>query len=458
MNFNHLLIRLVFRLSVLRLCTVCLYTLRLYTLRLCTLRLYTLRLYTLRLYTLRLCAVLLSGICLVEAADADIKLPKIFSDHMVLQRGETIQIWGEADGEETLTVLLAGTETAVVVSGGKWKAELPCPEEHGPFDLEIRGAESQLVLRNVLVGEVWLCSGQSNMQWPLSKARLGEQYAAKASNDRIRFFKVPQQAIDKPLTDFEKAAAWEECQESSALEFSAVAYYFGMLLQAELDCPVGLIQSAWGGTPAEAWTSRDALAGEPALEPLLNHWDSRTDNTQNPRRPANLFNGMISPLGTIRFRGVIWYQGEANVGRGDQYATLFPLMIRDWRSEFGGREFPFLFAGLAPFEYDRNRLTETDLPEVWDAQVRTLERVPNTGMAVITDLGNVKDIHPRNKLDVSRRLVKLAKVLAYGAEDDAMSGPIVAGAGATERDAVILEFRFTGTGLKSADGEVVEVF
>ncbi len=386
---------------------------------------------------------------------ADISLPKIFSDHMVLQDADTILIWGKSDGQEELNVKLGESSAKVVADAeGAWTAKLARPKGNGPFELEVAGKTSKVVLTDVMIGQVWLCSGQSNMEWSLKQSENPDEEIKGSTNGKIRLFKIQRHAIDHPLSDFEKKVSWELCDPKSSTGFSAVAYYFGKKLQKELKCPVGLIQSAWGGTPAESWADRKDMEAVGALKPLLEHWDGRTKDIQSPHRPANLYNGMIAPLAPYRFRGAIWYQGESNVGRGSQYATLFPTMIQSWRKKFQNDDFPFYFVNLAPYRYSRSQ--PDALPEVWDAQNRTLS-LKNTGMVVISDIGNTADIHPRNKKGVGERLALWALARDYGKKDIVYSGPFFEKM-EIENDKIRIRFKHVGSGLVSKDGKELNEF
>ncbi len=385
---------------------------------------------------------------------ADISLPKVFSDHMVLQDAKQITIWGKADAGESLEISLGESSTKLTADDqGNWAAKLDRPKGDGPFVLTIAGKTSKVVLSDILIGQVWLCSGQSNMAWTLSQSADPKKEIENSTNKQIRLFQVPKEAIDKPQQDILKEAKWVECRPDNSKSFSAVAYYFGKKLQAELKCPIGLVQSAWGGTPVESWASREALSKIGSLKPLLEHWDGRTEQLKNPHRPGNLYNGMIAPLVRFRFAGAIWYQGESNVGRGDQYATIFPAMINCWRKSFDHAELPFYFVNLAPFRY--NRVEADALPEVWDAQLKTL-KLKNTGMAVITDIGNVKNIHPGNKKDVGERLALWALAKNYDKKNIVYSGPLFKQA---EIEGSKIRVRFTyAKGLKSRDGKKLTDF
>ena len=249
------------------------------------------------------------------------------------------------------------------------------------------------------------------------------------------------------------------CSPKTVAERTAVGYFFGRELFQSLDSPVGLIETNWGGTASEAWTSRKALESAPAAKPILQGWDKAVaadaGKRQARNRPANLYNAMISPLLPYAVRGAIWYQGEANVSRAHQYQTIFPLMIRDWREAWGLPNMHFGFVQLAPCRY------ESDDPvccaELWEAQLLTLKNVPNTGMAVTTDIGNIRDIHPKNKQDVGKRLGLWARATVYGQRELVYSGPIYKSM-AVEGDKIRLAFDHVGGGLSTRDGKAPSDF
>jgi len=393
---------------------------------------------------------------------ADIRLPKIFSDKMVLQHGDSVTIWGTADANEQLTVTIGESSAKTVADeSGRWKISIAPPAVGGPYELAVAGAESRVVFNDVAVGEVWICSGQSNMQWSMQQSlhfdnkEARDAYFAEINNPNIRLFTVPANAVEDQASDFTEAVAWEECRGESASEFSATAYFFAIALQKYdrlKDVPIGLIDSSWGGTPVEAWTSMDAMSAHESLSPLLKHWEENPDN-RSPSRPSTLFNGMIAPLIPYSVRGAIWYQGESNVGRARQYQTIFESMIQDWRSRFGQGDIPFYYVQLAPFRYDKDPQA---LAELWDAQRKSL-RIPNTGMIGCSDIGDLKDIHPKNKEVVGQRLARLAMVDTYGQADLVATGPIYSGMGFSEdKTKIIVEFA-NAEGLKSG-GESLEGF
>ncbi len=367
-----------------------------------------------------------------DVLQADISLAKIFSDHMVLQRNSTVKVWGTADPGDKLVLKFNDTTTNPTVDpGGRWSTVIKTPDAGGPYVLEVstEAGEPKIVINDVMVGEVWICSGQSNMNWPVSKSLNADTEIEMAkAYPEIRLFTVEPYASASPTSDFNKTSPWDCCSQESVRGFSATAYFFARELSKRLDMPIGLIHVSWGGTRCEAWTSRPAMDAVEELAPLLRQWDENDDPTSR-HRPSNLYNGMIAPLTGFSFRGVIWYQGEANVGRGWQYGTLFPTMIDNWRKDLGkGKKFPFYFVQLAPFRY--NGKSPQALPEVWDAQLKTFNQVENTGIVVTTDIGDPADIHPKNKQEVGRRLALWALKSTYDSELDEekkvkqCSGPI----------------------------------
>lgn len=412
---------------------------------------------------------------------ADIKLPALIGDSMVLQSGTPVRIWGKADPGERVTVKFQ-SETASAVAGpdGKWTVYLKPMRPGGPFDMTISG-KNTITLRDVLIGEVWVGSGQSNMQWALSQAKDAEQEVAQANYPRIRLFNVKRVVADTPADDVE--GSWQVCTPDSAKGTSAVGYFFSRHLHQKLNVPVGFIHSSWGGTPAQSWTSKPALESEPALKFILEDWQKTLENypaakerydkqvaawkeaaakakaagqtpPQAPRppagpghqnTPAGLYNAMIAPLTPYAIRGAIWYQGESNANERHAFAyrRLFRLMIEDWRRAWGQGSFPFLFVQLANFK------ANPWWPLLRESQNDALE-LRNTGMAVIIDIGESKDIHPRNKQDVGLRLGLAARAIAYG-EKLVYSGPMYRQM-TTEGNRVRLWFDFVGSGLEARGG------
>jgi sialate O-acetylesterase len=295
----------------------------------------------------------------------------------------------------------------------------------------------------VLVGEVWLCSGQSNMGMTVNRCNNADQEIAAAKYPNIRLFTVGRNPAPEPVDDVE--GAWAACSPATVADFSAAAYFFGRKLHEELGVAVGLVNTSWGGSLCEAWTSREALDGDADFQPILKRSAKFKPGEKN--QAAVLYNGMIAPIVPLGIRGAIWYQGESNVSRAEQYTKLFPTMIADWRKRWGQGDFPVLFVQLAPFVY--KNADPKCLAELWEAQAKTLA-VANTGMAVTTDVGDLKDIHPKNKQEVGRRLALWALAKTYG-KDQVYSGPLYKEM-KIEGDKIRLSFDHLGGGLVAKDG------
>lgn len=384
-------------------------------------------------------------------ARADVKLPAVFGDHMVLQQKAPLKFWGSAEPGEEVTVS-AGDRSASAKAGddGKWRVELqPLEAGSAPLQVIVKG-KNEIVLKDVLVGEVWVCSGQSNMEWSVRASDNPEEEIAKADHPQIRLFQVAHQISDKPQEN--ATGQWQTCSPQTVPNFTAVGYFFGRKLQEELGAPVGLIQSAWGGTIAEAWTSKPTLESDEDFAEILKR--AATFNPQNPNQASVLWNGMLAPIVPFTIRGAIWYQGESNVSRAEQYAELFPAMITDWRKNWGQGDFPFYFVELAPFRY--GNMDPRAMAELRESQMAAF-KLPNTGMAATVDIGNVKDIHPKNKQEVGRRLALNALALTYGKDDLVYSGPIFEKA-EKDGDKMRVSFKHVGGGLTTRDGQAPRDF
>jgi len=394
-------------------------------------------------------------VLLTPAVRADITLPALLTDHLVLQQQTTVALWGWAAPGEVVTVTAGWQPQPVKTTAdaqGNWLVRVPTTKAGGPYSLTIQG-RNQLVIHDVLLGEVWLCSGQSNMNFPVAKGsskwmtgvRNEAEVVPKATYPAIRMFTVAQKVADEPQRDVQ--GSWVVCSPQTVGAFSAVAYFFGQEIHAKLGVPVGLIHSSWGGTPAESWTRQDVLAQNPELSPILTRYELgltqrpayetalaawKAEKAANPaskapkpaeplsatsnKSPYKLYNGMIRGLEPYTLRGVIWYQGESNAERAWQYRTLLPALIASWRQDWQQPALPFYFVQIAPHKGQN--------PEIREAQLLTMQQVPYTGMVVTTDVGDSLDIHPRNKQTVGHRLALWALSHDYGQKKLAYSGPI----------------------------------
>lgn len=427
------------------------------------------------------------------AALADIKLPAIIGDNMVLQQGGKATIWGWADPDEEVMVGVSWHSMKWAVTAdkdGKWSFKMNPPKVGGPYEMTLTGKNS-ITIKNILVGEVWVASGQSNMQMSVQSSNNAEQEIAEANYPKIRLFYVKRTVADKPQSDCE--GSWVECSPETVPGFSAVAYFFGRYLHKELDVPVGMIHTSWGGTPAEAWTRREVLEEMPECAPILKRYADAVANYPkakeeyekklaewkeaaakakaegknpprrprepfgpgNPHAPAGLYNAMIAPLIPYGIAGVIWYQGESNAGRAYQYRTLFPNMIKNWRKDWGLGQFLFLFVQLANFMQTKPEPGDSAWAELREAQLMTLA-LPNTGMAVIIDIGEADNIHPKNKQDVGKRLALWALANTYG-KKLVYSGPIYKSM-KIDGNSIVLSFDHVGGGLVAKGGEELKGF
>ncbi len=379
-------------------------------------------------------------------ANSQVQLPSVINDNMVLQQQFDAPIWGWAKAGTKITIDPGWSDqnvTTVTDREGKWTAKVTTPEAGGPYTLSI----NEHTLENVMIGEVWVCSGQSNMQFVLTQSEKWQEEVKYANQPNIRLFYVARENADEPKKDI--YGKWVECDSTTAKSFSAVAYYFGKELYWNMQVPIGLIHVSWGGSSAQAWVNEQVLASAPSGQYYINTYESRKRNVnpgQVPRThqtPASLYNGMLKPLIPFGIRGAIWYQGESNRARPDIYDDLMELLIGDWRNEWGQGDFPFYFVQIAPFNY-----REPDMGAfVRDAQRKTL-RVPNTGMAVTMDIGNPKNIHPTNKRDVGHRLALWAMAKDYGKSKIVYSGPLYKSM-EIKGDKALISFDYVGGGLMS---------
>lgn len=444
----------------------------------------------------------LVGVLLPATSRAEVKTHPIFSPNMVLQRDQPITVWGTADPQEEVTVLLQiqsassgeiKSTNAFADAKGNWSVSLPAQPASKPGD-KVSLKINKTTLDNVLIGDVWLCSGQSNMEWRISQLPKDDQakkVAAAATHPTIRLFDVPNRPSAEPMADFPvsgNSGKWLECKPETAINFSAVGYFFGRKLNQELGVPIGLISSDWGGTPAEAWTNREFLNASPSLKHYTERFDAALKNfnpekakaandkaiatwkeavaqakkdgkpaprgprlQQNPGstpNPTTLYNGMIAPITKFPITGAIWYQGESNAGRAYEYRTLMPTMIQNWRKQWG-KEFPFFMVQLAPF---RGGASGVDYAELRDAQFHTTKELPKVGIAIITDVGDETDIHPQQKQPVGERLAQAALHTAYGKDVEPI-GPTFKEL-VIEGNKAVVRFNHLGGGLTVKGSEV----
>ncbi len=345
------------------------------------------------------------------AARADVRMPSIFGNHMVLQRDMRDKVWGKADAGEEIAVTIAGqTHMTKADDQGRWSVALDPMPAGGPHTLTVKG-NSTLTFEDVMIGEVWICSGQSNMQWDVAISNDADLEALSANYPNIRLISVPQVGTQEPKDDFD--GKWELCTPETVKSFSAVGYFFGRQLHQTLNVPIGLIDDAWGGSACEAWINKDVLGKDGKYEALLERWKGKEADKGN-QQPANIYNGVLKPTIGYGIRGVVWYQGETNAGRAYQYRDLFPLMIKSWRDEWGIGDFSFYYVQLADFLAEKPEPGDSAWAELREAQTMTMDKLPKTGQAVIIDIGEGRDIHPRNKQDVAKRLARWALAKDYG--------------------------------------------
>lgn len=378
----------------------------------------------------------MSMVLVCPLALADVSVPNVFSDSMVLQRDQPNAVWGKAEPGEAVTVSIGSQKHAATAGDdGAWRVTLEPMAVGEPLELVISG-KNEIRLTDILVGEVWICSGQSNMQWSVNGSTDYALEAASANYPEIRMINFPQVGVQEPVWTHD-SRKWMVCSPQSVGGFSAVGYFFARQLHQTLGVPVGMINNAWGGSACEAWINRETLAADEQFAPLMERWvanekrfeelNAKTNRSEDENkqlaglkrqmggnsRPGNIYNGVLKSHMGYGIRGAIWYQGESNAGRAYQYRELFPLMISSWREEWGQGDFPFYWVQLADFMGENSEPIDSAWAELREAQTMTMSKLPNTGQAVIIDIGEGKDIHPRNKVDVGMRLARWALANEY---------------------------------------------
>jgi sialate O-acetylesterase len=362
--------------------------------------------------------------------NAKIKLPALFSDNIILQQKSNAPMWGWADKNESISIKTSWDSKIYKTKAdnrGKWKVNLNTPTAGGPFTIEVSQGKETIVVKNVLIGEVWLCSGQSNMEMPLKgfsgqPVKNGNEIIVRSSNSNIRLITIPRATVLEPLEDFE--GKWETASPKSTANFSATAWYFGSLLQQVLNVPVGLIHVSYGGSSMEAWMNQEMLKDfESAKIPT-----KKEDLAKNPNRVATtLYNGMLSPVIGYGIKGCVWYQGESNYERASEYTALMKKMVSSWRTLWKQGDFPFYYAQIAPFNYaqfhPKDNLEKYNSAYLREAQLKASKEIPNSAMAVLMDIGEENNIHPVDKEKGGSRLGYLALAKTYGLEGFEFESP-----------------------------------
>jgi sialate O-acetylesterase len=430
-----------------------------------------------RFFCLRPAIIGTAALALLASASpshANITLTPLIADNMVFQREAPLRVWGKADpGEKVSVTLQAAKADATAGADGTWEVSLPPCKAGGPYTITITG-KNTLSIKNVLVGDVWLCAGQSNMQLSLQRASTGPQAIAASADPNLRLFKVGLAQPTAPADTVK--GSWMESGPTTTGAFSAVGYFFGRALRTAEKIPIGLIASNWGGTPAQAWTREAALTANPDLrsryvdtypankathDKLMADYavaleKAKAEGKKEPQKPygfwrySGLYNGMIAPLHKFPIRGVIWYQGESNSGDPSGYATLLPAMIQDWRTQWNAPKMPFLIVQLPPFGTKAgNGLAWAQMRE---NQTRIAQTLPNVGLVVTTDVGTQHDIHPTNKEPVGERLALQARKISYGETGLVAAGPTFKSL-RIEGTKAIVKFENIGDGLTMRGGQ-----
>lgn len=391
----------------------------------------------------------------LQSMKAEVKLPAIVSSNMVLQRNTTVELWGWADIKENITIEASWLKNAITIQAdnkGTWRIKVKTTNSKAPQIIKIQSETTNIKLENILFGEVWLCSGQSNMQQPLKgyegQPIFGSAMAiVKSNNPNLRLFTVDRVGSKTPLQDVEKYTSWQQASPESVLNFSAVAYFFGQQLQEILDVPVGLIHTSWGGSPVQAWISKDVMNDYQKV-----NLDELDITKKTNHIPTALFNAMINPLIQYTIKGALWYQGESNRMEPENYKKLFPAMVKDWRQRWGIGNFPFYYVQIAPYMYGNNNAFQTvdNSAFIRETQLQCLDLIPNSGIAITMDIGDDYSIHPPKKKEVADRLLFNALNQTYGYKTVDYAAPIFESQEIKD-GGIVLKFKNAGTGLYSYD-------
>lgn len=419
---------------------------------------------------------LVLGMNMQMQAAEKLAVAAVFTHHMVLQRDAKVMVWGNAANDGEITLVFNGQTLTTKAKNGEWMIRLAPMSFGGPYQMKISAGNETILLTDILLGDVWLVGGQSNMEFPLRRETHAAEEIPCANHPTIRYYKAPRKIY---ASQYIEPQQWTVCTPETAGEISAIAFYFARDIQRELNVPIGIVQTPFGGTTAEAWMSRSALVSNPDFKATVERYDSLVNNygkgeydslyndftqkmlvynqgskkgekptepmgEKNFRRPYTLFENMLKPLMPFSLKGILFYQGESNTARGHQYRTLFPAMISEWRKGFGQGNLPFLFVQLPKFE------TKTrEWAELREAQLLANQKIKNTGMVVAYDQGNPKDIHPTDKKTVAHRLTQLTLGKVYG-QKIIFQGPALKLA-KRNKNKLILTFHHVGSGLITSD-------
>lgn len=383
---------------------------------------------------------------------AKIKLPSIIASNMVLQRNTSVKIWGWATPGEKISIKASWISEILKITAsenGRWEIAIKTTLSKESQSIQLKSSESNINLENILFGEVWVCSGQSNMRMPLKgytgqPTFEGNLSVATSKNTNLRLFSITENGSPSPLDSVSNYKKWEIAAPETSKDFSAVAYFYGKQLQAILDVPVGLIMTSWGGTRIQPWMSKEAIA------PFLEVNEVKKDTTEKYKRiPSAIFNAMINPITSYTIRGAIWYQGETNRNEPKIYQKLLPEMVKDWRKQWNIGDFPFYYVQIAPNKY----VDKSKSQYLREAQLKALDFIPNSGMAVLSDIGSDVTIHPPRKKEVAERLLFIALNKTYGMKDVDCTGPVYKSM--TEKEgALLLSFDAAETGIFSPETEL----
>lgn len=372
---------------------------------------------------------------------AEVKLHQLFSDNGILQRGAKVPVWGSTDKADAVTVKFGDQTVTATPQDGKWKAELaPLEANATPRDLTVSQGDQTLTRKNLIVGDIWICGGQSNMQWAVNQTAGKDEAISSSTNPNIRLFTVNRRGLPQPQTELD-GGAWSEASPQSVPGFSAVGYYFGRDLEKALKVPIGLISSNIGGTTAERWMAMSAIESNPEIKDI-----------SAPQGKADLYNAMIAPLAPFGVKGAIWYQGESNAYAPYKYRHVLSSMIKSWRDTMGQGDFPFLIVELAPFNKIVNEPIDQEWATVRESMQWIAKNFPNVATVSIVDVGDEGDIHPQKKQPVGARLAIAARALAHG-EKIISSGPQYDSM-TVNGNQVAIKFKNVGGGLEAKDGEL----